>query len=48
MAVIEVLHKKKDQTECGNYRGFSLVAHAGKVCLKIVAKRLGDYCEVKG
>ena len=47
-AVIKVLHKKKDRTECGNYRGISLVAHAGKVLLKIVAKRLSDYCEAKG
>ena len=46
-AVITVLHKKKDRTECGNYRGISLVAHAGKILLKIVAKRLGDYCEAK-
>ena len=29
-ATIKVLHKKKDRTECGNYRGISLVAHAGK------------------
>ena len=48
MAVIEVLHKKKDQRECGNYRGISLVAHAGKVPLKIVAKKPGAYCEAKG
>ena len=47
-AVIKVLHNKKDRTECGNYRGISLVAHAGKVLLKIVAERLRDYCEVKG
>ena len=47
-AVIKVLHKKKDRTDCGNYRGISLVVHAGKVLLKIVAKRLGDYCEAKG
>ena len=38
-AVIKVLHKKKDRAECGNYRGISLVAHAGKVLLKIVATR---------
>ena len=25
------LYKKKDRTECGNYRGISLVAHAGKI-----------------
>ena len=47
-AVIKVLHKKKDRTECGNYRGISLVAHAGKVLLKIVAMRLGNYCEAEG
>ena len=37
-----------DWTECSNYRGLSLVAHAGKVLLKIVAKRLGDFCEEAG
>ena len=31
-AIIMVLHKKKDWTESGNYRGISLVAHAGKIC----------------
>ena len=44
-ATIKVLHKKKDRTECGNHRGISLVAHAGKVLLKVIAGRLGDYCE---
>ena len=43
-----VLHKKKDRTECGNYRGISLVAHAGKIQLKIIARRLSDYCERVG
>ena len=28
--------------------GLSLVAHAGKVLLKIVANRLGDFCEEAG
>ena len=46
-AVIKVLHKKRDRTECGNYRGISLVAHAGKVLLKIVATRLSAYCEAR-
>ena len=36
-AVIKVLYKKKDKTECSNYRGISLVAHAGKILLKVVA-----------
>ena len=47
-ATTKVLHKKKDRTECSNYRGLSLVAHAGKVLLKIVANRLGDFCEEAG
>ena len=47
--MIKVLHKKKDRTECGNYRGVSLVAHAGtgKVLLKIVATSLSAYCEAR-
>ena len=47
-AVITVLHKKGDKTECGNYRGISLVSHAGKVLRKVVARRLSAYCEAKG
>ena len=46
-AIIKVLHKKKDRTDCNNYRGISLVAHAGKVLLKIVASRLRNYCETE-
>ena len=45
---VMVLHKKKDRTECGNYRGISLVAHAGKILLKIIARRLSEYCERVG
>ena len=45
-ANVKVRHKKKDWGECSNYRGLSLVAHAGKVLLKkIVANQLGDFCE---
>ena len=47
-AVITVLHKKGDKTECGSYRGISLVSHAGKVLLKVVVRRLSAYCEAKG
>ena len=47
-ATIMVLHKKKDWTECDNYRGPSLVAHASKILLKIIASRLGEYCERVG
>ena len=44
-ATIKALHNKKYRSECDNYRGISLVAHAGKVLLKVIAGRLSDYCE---
>ena len=47
-AIIIVLHKKKNWTECGNYRGISLVAHTGKIVLKIIARRLSEYYELVG
>ena len=47
-AVVTVLHKKGDKTECGNYRGISLVSHACNILLKVVARRLSAYCEAKG
>ena len=47
-AVVTVLHKNGDKTECGKYRGISLVSHAGKILLKVVARRLSAYCEAKG
>ena len=46
--IIVVLHKTGDKTECENYRGISLVSHAGKVIFKVVAKRLSAYREAKG
>ena len=46
--IIMVVHKKKEQTECGNYRGISLVAHAGKILLKTIARCLSEYCERVG
>ena len=45
---IMVLHEVKDRTECGNYRGILLVAHAGKKLLEIIARRLSEYCERVG
>ena len=44
-AITMVLHKKKDLTECGNYRGISLVEHAGEILLKILTRRFSEYCE---
>ena len=46
--IIMVLQKKKDRAECGNYRGISLVAHVGKILLKIIARRLSEYWEGMG
>ena len=45
--MIRIFHKNKDRIECSNYRGISLVAHAGKFLLKIVATRLSAYYEVR-
>ena len=47
-ATIKVLYKKSDRPNCNNYREISLLSHAGKVLLKIVANRLSDYCEAHG
>ena len=47
-AIIMVLHKIKDRAECGNYRGISLVSHAGKILLKIITRRLNEYCKRVG
>ena len=44
-ATIKEPHKKKYRTECGSYRGISLVAHAGKVLFKVIVGGLSDYCE---
>ena len=47
-AIIMVLHEKKDRAEGGNYRGISLVVHAGNILLTIIARRLSEYCERVG
>ena len=48
-ATIKLLggHKKKGRSDCNNYRGISLVAHSGKVLLKMVASLRNNYCEAK-
>ena len=47
-AIISVFYKTKGRKWCGNYRGISLVAYAGKVLLKIIARHLSEYCERMG
>ena len=44
-ATIKALHRKRDRTECGTYRGLLLVAHARKVILEVMAGRLSEDCE---
>lgn len=46
-AIIKVLYKDNNITECRNYGGISLVVHSGKVLLKAVACRRSDYCKGK-
>ena len=40
--------KRRGRTECDNYRDVLLVAHAGKILLKIIARRISEYCERVG
>ena len=47
-AIIMVLNKMKNRTECCNYRCISLVAHDGKILLMIIARSLSEYCERVG
>lgn len=47
-ATTEASIKEKDTTACGNYRGTFLVVHAGKVILRLVARRMRHYPEPRG
>ena len=40
-----VSHEKRDQKECGSYRGMPMVAHAGKIMLEIIARCFSEVCE---
>ena len=42
-AVMNILHRKKDRVDCGNYRGISLLTHARRSLLNVVATRVGAY-----
>ena len=45
--MLKVLPRKKKKTDCGNYRGISLIVHTGIVLVKIVATRPSAYCKAK-
>ena len=47
-ATIMVLRNYKDRTKFGKYRSIFLLAHAGKVPLKVIAGRPSDCCEREG
>lgn len=40
-----MLQKKRDLTQCGNYSSISLVLHAGRVLVRLIATPLIEYCE---
>ena len=44
-AIIVVLYNRKDREECGIYKGISLVAHAGKILLKVIPRHFSEYCD---
>ena len=46
--IIVVIDKKKDRTECGNYRVILLAADGGKILREVIARRLSEYCEHAG
>ena len=46
-AAIKVLYNKSDRSDCNNFREISLVSHAGKALLKVVANRLSDFCKAQ-
>ena len=42
-ANIVTIYKKGDRTECGNYRGISLLSAAGKIFARILLNRLSGH-----
>ena len=43
LEIIVTIYKKGDRTECGNYRGISLISAAGKIFAPIPPNRLSSH-----
>ena len=43
--IITILHKAGDKYDHNNYRGISLINVVGKILERMVANRIGNYCE---
>lgn len=46
-AIICPIYKKGEKTDCGNYRGISLLSHAGKIYERVLERRLRVIVEEK-
>ena len=42
-ANIVIIYKKGERTECGNYRGISLISAAGKIFTRMLLNRLSSH-----
>lgn len=47
-ATVTILDENKDRAACDHCKGIYLVAHAGKLLLKIIARHPSAYCEAYG
>ena len=46
-ANIGTIYKKRDRTECGNFRGISLLSAAGKIFARILLNRLSSHITIE-
>ncbi|MEM8717056.1 MAG: reverse transcriptase family protein, partial [Cyanobacteria bacterium P01_G01_bin.4] len=46
-SIVVPTYKKKDRTECSNYRGISLLSMAAKVLMSIIRRRIANHRELR-